>query len=157
MPRTETLETFLLLAVPRERVFAFFADARNLEAITPAFLKFRVLTQGVIEMRPGAIIDYRLRLYGVPLGWRTEITSFEPPFRFVDEQVRGPYRLWRHEHLFEEVAATRTDPVCTRVTDRVTYQHIGGPVVHRLFVRPNLERIFAYRQQRIAELLDDTN
>jgi ligand-binding SRPBCC domain-containing protein len=155
MGRAHVLETSVFVPVPRERVFAFFADAFNLEAITPALLRFHVLTPAPIEMRPGVVIDYRLRLRGVPMRWRSEISAYDPPARFVDEQRRGPYRVWHHEHTFEEVPAREGRPAGTLVKDRVTYEHIGGALVHRLFVRPDLERIFAYRQRRIVELLTD--
>lgn len=147
------LETSLFLPVPRERVFAFFADAHNLEAITPRFLRFHVETPRPIEMRRGVMIDYRLRLHGVPLRWRSEITVYDPPVRFVDEQRRGPYHIWRHEHVFEESPAMFDRPAGTIVRDCITYAHFGGSLIHRLFVRPNLEKIFAYRQDRIRELL----
>ena len=100
--RTFELTSELMLPRPPAEVFPFFADARNLERLTPPWLRFEVLTPGTIEMRPGATIDYRLRLRGVPIRWRSEITAWEPPFRFVDEQRRGPYRLWIHEHRFDE-------------------------------------------------------
>jgi ligand-binding SRPBCC domain-containing protein len=97
-----TLQTRIDLAAPLSEVFPFFADAYNLERITPSFLSFKVLTPAPIEMRPGTLIDYRLRVRGAPLRWRSEITAWEPPYRFVDEQRRGPYRAWIHEHRFEE-------------------------------------------------------
>jgi ligand-binding SRPBCC domain-containing protein len=101
---------------PVEDVFEFFADARNLESITPAWLHFRIVTPGRIEMRPGALIEYRLRLHGLPLRWLTRIEEWEPGRRFVDVQVRGPYRLWHHSHEFEAEGAN-----ATLVRDRVKY------------------------------------
>jgi ligand-binding SRPBCC domain-containing protein len=147
MSQTFHLHDELFLPLPREQVFAFFADARNLEAITPPWLAFRITTPGPIVMEPGALIDYRLRLRGVPIGWRTRISAWEPPHRFVDEQLRGPYSLWQHEHTFEDVDGG------TLVSDRVTYSHFGGRLINGLLVRPDLERIFAYRKQRTLELL----
>jgi len=132
---------------PLEEVFAFFADAGNLEAITPPWLGFEVLTPRPIAMRPGTLIDYRLRLRGVPLRWRTEISVWQPPHRFVDEQRRGPYRLWVHEHRFIEV------PGGTEIVDRVRYAVPGGRLVERLVVDRDLARIFEYRRRRVAELL----
>lgn len=137
----------LFLPLPRGEVFAFFADAGNLEAITPPWLAFRITTPTPIDLKPGALIDYRLRLHGVPFRWRTLISDWDPPHRFVDEQVKGPYSLWRHEHVFEEAEGG------TWITDRVEYSHFGGRLVNRLLVRPDLDRIFAYRKQRTKELL----
>jgi len=114
------LTTWQWLPRPREEVFRFFSDARNLQHITPAFLHFHVLTPNPIEMRRGALIDYRLKLRGVPLRWRSEITSWEPPQRFSDIQVRGPYAEWVHTHAFEEKDGG------TLVTDVVRYR-LRGP------------------------------
>ena len=145
------LVTRQFVAAPRDEVFPFFADAHNLEAITPPWLRFRLLTPAPIEMRPGARIDYTLRLRGVPVRWTSEITVWEPPLRFVDEQRRGPYRRWIHEHTFTEQEGG------TLVTDRVDYAAPGGRVVERLLVDRDLERIFAYRRARLAELLSGRN
>lgn len=133
--------------LPRSRVevFPFFADARNLEAITPPWLNFVILTPGEIPMRPGALIDYRLRIRGIPVRWRTEITAWEPPYRFVDEQRRGPYRLWRHTHEFEERDGG------TLCRDRVEYAVPGGALVDWLLVRRDVRRIFDYRAQALRE------
>lgn len=125
-------------------MFAFFADAANLEALTPDLLRFRILTPPPIEMRRGARIDYRLRVHGVPLRWRSEITHWLPPWRFVDRQVRGPYRLWIHEHEFEARGAAT---VCR---DRVTWSAPGGGIMARRLVAPDLERIFAHRRAELA-------
>ena len=137
------------LEVTAERAFAFFADPHNLEVITPPWLAFEVLDAG--EMRAGALIDYRLRLHRVPLRWRTWIKVWEPPVRFVDVQVGGPYALWEHTHSFEAVGE---DAVVIR--DRVRYALPLGPLgslAHRLFVRRDIERIFEFRQQALAERL----
>jgi ligand-binding SRPBCC domain-containing protein len=139
------LETRLWLSAPVSRVFAFFADPANLETITPSFLHFRLLTPGV-ELRRGATLDYRLRLRGVPFRWRTEVTAWEPESRFRDEQRRGPYRYWRHSHLF------RAERDGTMVEDGVDYDVPGGYAVHQLLVGPDLVRIFTYRQQRLREI-----
>ncbi len=152
--REHLLTTEQTLRAPLERVFAFFADAGNLEAITPPFLKFHVETPGPIEMKPGALIDYSLRLHGVRFGWRTRISVWEPGVRFVDEQIKGPYSLWVHEHTFEPVPG---DPSRTRVSDAVRYAHAGWvlePLVHRVFVRPRLEEIFAFRAEATRRLIE---
>ena len=141
------LQTRALLPPPLRDVFAFFADAANLDAITPPWLHFRILTPLPLEMRQGALIDYHLRLHGVPIRWRTAITSWEPPGRFQDEQLGGPYRSWQHDHVF-----TETDEG-TFVEDRVEYEVPGGRLVHALAVRGDLERIFRFRQQRVRALL----
>jgi hypothetical protein len=138
---------------PRDEVFAWFADARNLEAITPGFLRFRILTPTPIEMRAGARIDYALALCGVPLGWRTRITAWEPGARFVDEQERGPYALWRHVHAFADAPGGGTE-----VRDRVEYREPFGPLgrlAHAAFVARLLDRIFDHRADAIARLLPD--
>ncbi len=135
-----TFHAELWLPRPRPEVFAFFAEARNLEAITPPWLKFEVLTPAPIEMRAGTLIDYRLRLHGIPIRWRTEITLWEPPVRFADTQLRGPYRLWVHTHTFEEKDGG------TLCRDDVRYAVPGGALIERLFVRRDVERIFAHRQ-----------
>jgi len=133
-----------------ERVFDFFGDARNLEAITPPFLRFRILTPLPIEMRAGTRIDYALSLFGVPVRWTTRITAWEPGVRFVDEQESGPYALWRHTHLFEARGER------TLVRDVVHYREPLGPLgrlAHHLFVRRTLVRIFDFRRGAISRLL----
>ncbi len=133
-----------------EEVFPFFADAENLERITPRWLGFRVVTPGV-EMREGALIEYRLRLHGVPVRWRTRIEAWDPPHRFVDRQLSGPYRLWHHTHLFEPDGEGGTV-----MRDVVRYALPFGPfgrLAHRLFVRRDLARIFEYRHAEVPRLL----
>lgn len=144
--REHTIIVEQWLPRPLAELFPFFADAANLERITPPWLAFHILTPPPIEMHPGALIDYRLRVRGIPLRWRTRIAVWEPPARFVDEQVRGPYRLWVHEHTFAERDG---GTVCR---DAVRYAVPGGELVHRLLVRPDVERIFAHRQQALREL-----
>lgn len=141
------LDTAQEVPAPLERVFAFFSDAGNLEAITPGFLKFKILSPRPIEMRVGAVIDYSLRLHGIPVKWRSVITAWEPGVRFVDEQVKGPYRKWVHEHTFERTARG------TMVRDHVRYAVPGGRLVERWIVRPRLEAIFAYRRGAIERLI----
>jgi ligand-binding SRPBCC domain-containing protein len=131
----------------RRDVFAFFSDPLNLQRITPAWLDFRIAAPGSIEMRPGVRIDYQLKLHGFPLKWQSEITVWDPPFRFVDEQVRGPYKLWRHEHLFEERDGR------TLVEDHVEYSVLGGRLVNTLFVARDVNRIFQFRRRKLDEIL----
>jgi ligand-binding SRPBCC domain-containing protein len=137
--------TEILLPAPRDGVFPFFADAMNLEEITPPWLAFSVLTEPPIEMRVGALIDYSLKLRGLPIRWRTEISAWDPPFSFVDRQLKGPYRRWIHTHTFEEVYGG------TRVIDEVDYAAPGGWLVDRLFVRKEVRRIFGYRHGKLVE------
>lgn len=144
------LETELWLPRPRAEVFGFFAEARNLETLTPTWLKFKVLTPAPIAMRAGTLIDYRIRVHGMPIRWRTEIAEWEPPHQFVDLQLRGPYTLWHHTHTFEE---RRGGTLCL---DRVRYRPHGGALINWLFVRRDVERIFQYRQQRLKELFAST-
>lgn len=131
--------TEIWLPLPPTKLFPFFAEAANLEPITPPWLHFRILTPAPIEMRQGTLIDYRLRLRGVPLRWRTVITHWEPPHRFVDEQVRGPYRQWIHEHTFEPRDGG------TLARDHVRYAVPLDFLAHRWVVRPDVERIFQFR------------
>jgi hypothetical protein len=145
---TWILETEIVIARPIDEVFAFFADAFNLERITPPFLGFEILTPPPIDMREGTLIDYRIRLHRIPMRWRTRIAAWEPPVRFVDEQVRGPYRRWVHEHRFEPRA---TSTVCR---DRVEYACLGGTPVHALLVRPRLLEIFEFRRRAMRDLMD---
>ena len=150
MPHTYNLERTQLIGRPLEEVFAFFSDAGNLEAITPAFLNFRILTPRPIALQAGTLIDYRIRLFGIPLKWRTQIETWEPPHRFTDVQLTGPYKLWHHTHEFLAV------PEGTLMTDRVRYQMPLGPVgrlVHALWTQRTLARIFDYRFEKIEELL----
>lgn len=128
---------------PLEEVFAFFSDAQNLGVITPPNLALRITTPGPIEMKPGALIDYSIRVRGLPMKWRSRITVWEPGRRFVDEQIKGPYLQWIHEHSF-----TR-DSAGTRMKDTVRYRVPLDFLVHRWLVRPDIEKIFAYRQHVI--------
>jgi len=141
-----TFHTELWLPRPRDEVFAFFANAHNLQTITPPWLDFEVLTPQPITMRPGALIDYRIRVHGLPIRWRTEITEWNSPHRFVDRQIRGPYTLWHHTHTFEESGGA------TLCKDEVRYRPRGGSLVNWLLVRRDVERIFAFRTERRADI-----
>jgi ligand-binding SRPBCC domain-containing protein len=137
------------LAAPLDHVFAFFSEPVNLERITPPWLRFRI-EEAPPSLQTGALIDYRLRLHGIPLGWRTEITAWEPPHRFVDEQVRGPFRRWVHEHTFASEGGS------TVVRDVVQYTMLLAPIAQRIVVGRDLRAIFAYRHRMVAALLGDT-
>jgi ligand-binding SRPBCC domain-containing protein len=149
--KVHRLERTQVIARPLDEVFAFFADAANLEALTPPFLRFRFLTPLPIAMRVGATIDYALSLYGVPIKWRSRITEWQPGVGFADEQESGPYALWRHTHSFE----ARGDS--TLVRDVVDYAEPFGPLgrlAHTLFVKSALDRIFDFRRDAIKRLLE---
>lgn len=135
---------------PLADVFDFFAEAHNLERITPPWLSFTVLTPGPIEMRVGALIDYRLRVHGVPLRWTSRIEDWEPGRSFVDRQLRGPYGLWHHRHTF--AAAGEGTVVRDQVDYAMPFAALGD-LAHRLFVRRDLERIFSYRHEAVPRLL----
>jgi len=134
---------------PRQEVFEFFSDASNLEVITPPWLLFRVVTPQPIQMHPGTIIDYRLKIRGIPARWQSRITVWDPPHSFVDEQTRGPYRIWIHEHRFVE------DSGGTRCEDDVQYAPLGGALINKLFVERDIRNIFAYRSQRLLEIFGE--
>jgi len=144
--RIREFKSELWLRRPREEVFSFFSDAGNLNAITPAWVHFRMVTAGPIHMREGTLIDYRMRIRGVPVSWRTKITLWDPPHAFIDEQVHGPYRLWKHEHLFESRDGG------TLVRDYVRYAVPFDFLAHPLFVGRDVRRIFAHREEKLHEL-----
>jgi len=141
-----------------EELFPFFADAANLSRITPPWVNFEILTSPPIDMHQGTLIDYRIRLFRVPMRWRTKITHWQPPYQFVDTQISGPYHDWIHEHIFER------NEQGTLMHDRVTFRSRGPGIVvaplHALFVNRNVSRIFRYRQQILRDLFpaqrDDT-
>lgn len=135
---------------PLEEVFEFFSDARNLEVLTPPWLNFEILTPGTIPMHAGAIIQYALRLRGIPINWITSIAVWNPPHEFVDVQLKGPYQLWHHRHTFQAVGNA------TRMIDEVHYRlplGLVGDMVHGLLVRRDLQQIFDYRKQQIDKQL----
>lgn len=144
--RLSTYSSKLWLPRPLSEVFPFFADAKNLQAITPPWLSFEVLTPDPVEMREGTKIDYRLRVRGLPIRWQSEITAWQPSHRFIDEQRRGPYRAWIHEHCFEQCDGGTT------AIDNVQYAVWGGRLIEWLFVRRDVERIFEFRRQRLLEI-----
>ena len=151
MSAEQVLERRQRVELPQERAFALFADAGNLEAITPPWLGFRIVSPRPLELTEGALIEYRLRLHGIPVRWRTRIEVWEPPRRFVDVQLSGPYALWHHTHEL-----SKDGEEATLVRDRVRYRVGFGPLgaaALRLFVRRDLERIFDYRRAAIEGLV----
>jgi ligand-binding SRPBCC domain-containing protein len=144
--REHLLERTQVVPVSLEEAFAFFADARNLERITPPWLRFEIVAAPE-RLGRGALLSYRLRLFGVPIRWRTEIVAWTPPRGFVDVQRRGPYLLWEHAHRLAAVEGG------TEIYDHVRYRLFGGPVaalVQRLFVRRWLDAIFDFRAAAVV-------
>lgn len=146
--KTHRLEKTLWLPQPRAKIFEFFSSPHNLDRITPPWLKFRVLSPPSTVMRAGTLLDYRLRLHGIPIRWQSEISVWQPPDRFVDRQIKGPYSLWVHEHSFADQDRG------TLVTDSVNYAVAGGALTNWLFVAPDLKRIFHYRHQALETLFN---
>jgi ligand-binding SRPBCC domain-containing protein len=146
--KTYGLKKQLWLPQPREKLFEFFSDPYNLDRLTPAWLKFKILASGPVEMRQGTFLNYRLRIRGFPIRWQSQITAWNPPSRFIDRQTKGPYSLWIHEHRFEDCEGG------SLIKDNVKYAVLGGSVVQKLFVAPDLERIFRYRHQVLEELFN---
>jgi ligand-binding SRPBCC domain-containing protein len=137
--------------VPRklEDVFSFFARAENLQSLTPEWLNFQILSVDPEPLHEGTHVSYALRVHGFPVRWTSKIVEWDPPHRFVDVQIRGPYQLWRHTHGFH------AEGNGTRITDEVLYAlpfGVLGRVAHRLVVRSDVEKIFAYRQAQISAL-----
>jgi len=135
----------LFLPHPRVEIFDFFSQAANLQEITPPWLHFELLSPPR-QIFKGTEIDYRLKIHGIPLRWRSKITAWEPPNRFVDEQARGPYRVWIHEHRFT------TQNGGTLCEDHVRYAVLGGQLIAKLFVNRDIRTIFNYRSTRLREI-----
>ncbi|MFA9477271.1 CDP-paratose 2-epimerase [Phycisphaerales bacterium AB-hyl4] len=135
---------------PVDRLFDFFCSPANLERITPGWLNFRILPPSPTDVTQGTRIAYRIRLYGVPMNWLTEITAWQPPGRFVDTQVAGPYKRWVHEHVL------KVENGLTVMEDTVRFLSAGPslllPTIHRMFVNPRVQAIFNFRQQCLREL-----
>lgn len=144
--RVFSLNSKTVLEASLETVFEFFSNAENLEKLTPQWIGFRILTPLPIAMREGALIDYKISLHGLPVRWRTKIEVWEPPHRFVDVQLRGPYMLWHHTHAFASC------PEGTEMRDEVLYWPKGGALANRLLVEKDVRRIFAYRAEEIQKV-----
>ncbi len=137
---------------PLKEVFDFFSNAENLNKVTPTEVSFSMLTPMPLKMQGGALIDYRIKLSGIPFFWRTQISVWEPMHRFVDEQVKGPYVFWRHEHIFEDKGEY------VLMTDRLHYLSPGWflePLIDRFFIRPQIEKIWGYRDQQFKILFGE--
>jgi ligand-binding SRPBCC domain-containing protein len=147
--KTFWFQTETLLKTSLTDVFKFFSNAENLETITPPWLKFNIITPLPIEMRKGAVIDYQLKLYGIPLKWKTLILEWDPPFRFIDCQLNGPYKKWIHEHRFEEKGQE------IHMIDSIEYALPGGilaPAINSIKIKKDINKIFLYREKKIIEI-----
>jgi hypothetical protein len=149
--RIHTLHREQRLDGTPDEVFAFFADAFNLEALTPPLLRFRVVTPRPIPMHAGALIQYALKLRGLPVSWLTSIQAWDPPHRFVDTQVKGPYALWHHTHTFQDTG-DRGTLMCDTVRYGIAFGPLGA-LAQTLFVKRDVEAIFDFRAARIPQLL----
>lgn len=137
---------------PLGEVAQFFEDPQNLGELTPGFLHFQIKSEGPLEMREGALIDYTIRLHGVPMRWKTRIERYVPGVEFVDFQVEGPYKYWHHRHTFRET------PRGTEIGDTVTYElplGLLGKAAHACFVKRQLDAIFSYRAEVVRERFGD--
>jgi ligand-binding SRPBCC domain-containing protein len=144
---TLTFETKLYRSL--DDIFDFFSNAENLNTVTPTDVEFSMLTPTPIKMQVGTLINYRIKLMGIPFFWRTHINVWEPPYRFVDEQVKGPYMLWHHEHTFEQKDGY------VLMTDKLHYLSPGWflePLINRFFVTPQIKKIWGYRDQQFKKL-----
>ena len=148
--KTFWVRKHIWLPKPRANVFKFFSNPGNLDRLTPAWLHFAILTPATGQIKQGVLLDYRLRIRGIPIRWQSEITVWDPPHRFVDRQTKGPYTRWVHEHTFEECDNG------TLVGDNVEYAVPGGILVQKFLIAADLERIFSYRHKVLEELFNPT-
>jgi ligand-binding SRPBCC domain-containing protein len=141
------------IAKPIEDVFDFFSKAENLNELTPPELDFEIITPLPVNMQKGSLLDYRIKLNGIRFNWKTEISAWEPPYRFVDKQLKGPYVLWIHEHRFKAL-----NNHLTEMTDTVHYLSPGWllePLVHHLFVKKKVEATFKFRKEMLKKIFDN--
>jgi len=144
------LETIIIINKPLDVVFDFFSKAENLNALTPPELEFKILTPIPIKMFPGTLIDYRIKLNGIPFKWKTKISTWNPPHQFIDEQIKGPYVRWHHTHSFKDLGDGRTEMI-----DRVEFLSPGWiiePIINALFIEKRVAQIFKYREQKLTEI-----
>jgi ligand-binding SRPBCC domain-containing protein len=149
--KVRVLERTQIVPRPIDEAFKFFSDPRNLKRLTPAFLEFKFLSTPPQTVHPGTEIDYQIRLYGVPVHWRTRIEVVDAPHKFVDVQEKGPYALWRHSHYFKDVGGGATE-----MRDRVEYAMPLGPlgeIAYHLFVARSLAQIFEFRERELAAIM----
>ena len=134
---------------PLVEVFNFFSNAENLNVITPPDMQFKIISPLPIQIKKGALIDYKIKVNGIPFKWQTEISEWQPNIRFVDQQIKGPYRVWIHEHTFEEVDGQ------THMKDYVQFLSPGWflePLINKLFVEKKVKAIFEYREKILKDL-----
>jgi ligand-binding SRPBCC domain-containing protein len=151
--KTHTLARKTFIPSPMDRIFEFFSRAENLDRITPPWLHFKVLTKIPIHMEKGTLIDYALKLHGLPIRWKSQITKWEPPHLFVDTQIKGPYTIWIHQHHF------RKQNGGTVMEDIVEYGVPGcilEPLIHFVFVRRDLDQIFDYREKSLVKIFSES-
>jgi ligand-binding SRPBCC domain-containing protein len=144
--KTHQLVTTTIINKPLSEVFDFFKDAGNLNRLTPPSVQFKILTPLPIEIKRGTLIDYSIKINGIPFKWQTEICIWEPPYRFMDQQIKGPYKVWRHEHKFEEIDGI------THMTDTVDFLSPGWilePLINQLYIKHKVKEIFDYRAEQI--------
>lgn len=150
--KPHTLIRKTIIKRPLEEVFQFFSKAENLNLLTPSELEFRILTPLPIKMQAGALIDYKIKLNGIPFNWKTEIAEWKVNERFVDQQIKGPYQIWHHTHSFKSVDGG------TEMTDEVKYLSPGWiiePLIQALFIKKKVESIFDYRNSKLKEIFPD--
>ncbi len=148
--KTFTLQRTITIDRKLDEVFSFFSNASNLEELTPKWLRFRILTPTPITIKKDTIIDYQIRLWLFPMRWRSIISDWKPPHSFTDQQLKGPYKQWIHQHNFY------ADGESTRVEDIVSYTPRGGWIAQKLFVQRNLEQIFHFRHTQLQAIFPKT-